>query len=45
MNNWDGNKVDIGDEYAYAPQFGAGIKNDKNEFTGVYMGKTDNVLV
>lgn len=41
MNNWDGNKVDIGDEYAYAPQFGAGIKNDKNEFTGVYMGKTD----
>ena len=41
MNNWDGNKVDIGDEYAYAPQFGAGIKNDKNEFTGVYMGKTN----
>ena len=37
MNNWDGNKVDIGDEYAYAPQFGAGIKNDK-KFKAIQTG-------
>lgn len=41
INGWDGNRlyVDENGQYVYAPQFGAGVKNDKNQFTGVIMGK------
>lgn len=43
MNDWDGNKFIIGEdgEYAFAPQFAAGIKDKENAFTGVYMGQTN----
>ena len=40
VNSWDGNKLYTGtnNEYLFAPQVGAGIKDTKG-FTGVVMGK------
>lgn len=40
LNNWDGMKVQIDEKgnYIYAPQIGAGKKDDGNTFTGVLMG-------
>ena len=40
INGWDGNKIDINEDgkYIYAPQVGAGIKDDENTFTGMIMG-------
>lgn len=42
INAWDGNKIYIdgdGDgSYILAPQMGAGIKNEYNQFTGLVMG-------
>lgn len=48
LNAWDGNKVETGDGYILAPQFGAGVKESDNSFTGVVMGvkrlnETNNV--
>ncbi len=42
LNAWDGNHVEINEDnnYIMAPQIGAGIKNEKNQFTGVVMGTT-----
>ena len=39
INNWDGNKLYTGqnDEYLFAPQIGAG-KKENGQFTGVVMG-------
>ena len=44
MNNWDGTKmyIDENGQYMYAPQFGAGIKDKFNRFTGFYMGITSD---
>lgn len=41
LNAWDGNHIEINedDNYILAPQIGAGEKNEKNQFTGVLMGK------
>lgn len=41
LNAWDGNHIDINEDGAYimAPQMGAGVKNNKNQFTGIVMGK------
>ena len=41
INSWDGNKLYTGDnqEYLYAPQIGAGYKNNDGQFTGMVMGK------
>lgn len=41
INAWDGNSVQIDDTggYILAPQMGAGVKDEHNEFTGVLMGK------
>lgn len=40
LNGWDGNKLytDENGEYIIAPQMGAGIKNDANQFIGITMG-------
>lgn len=39
INGWDGTALDTGDgEYVFAPQVGAGIKDNANRFTGVVMG-------
>lgn len=43
INEWDGNKIYTGNddrdgEYIYAPQIGAGIKENDNSFTGMIMG-------
>jgi len=38
INNWDGNKLELGDGYLIAPQMGAGIKDSVNRFTGIVMG-------
>ena len=41
LNAWDGNHIDINEDGAYimAPQMGAGVKNNNNQFTGIVMGK------
>lgn len=42
INNWDGNNVSIdenGSGVILAPQMGAGIKEDDNSFTGMFMGE------
>ena len=40
LNDWNGNSIDINDGgYILSPQFGAGIKNANNTFTGLLMGK------
>ena len=40
LNAWDGNNVQINQQggYILAPQMGAGIKDNNNNFTGVVMG-------
>ena len=40
INGWDGNRIYTNEEegYIYAPQMGAGHKEDDNSFTGVIMG-------
>lgn len=38
LNEWDGNKLELGDGYLVAPQIGAGIKNSDNSFTGIVLG-------
>jgi hypothetical protein len=40
LNGWDGTKLEIDKDgnYIYAPQVGAGRKDDDNTFTGVIMG-------
>lgn len=40
LNGWDGTRLEIDKDgnYIYAPQVGAGKKNDDNTFTGVIMG-------
>lgn len=40
INNWDGQSIDINEEekYIYAPQVGAGRKDENNQFSGVVMG-------
>ena len=42
INSWDGNNVSIdenGSGVILAPQMGAGIKEDDNSFTGMFMGE------
>lgn len=40
INGWDGTALDTGNgEYVFAPQIGAGEKDNANRFTGVVMGK------
>lgn len=41
INGWDGTQLDIDNKgkYIFAPQVGAGIKDEQNRFTGVVMGK------
>ena len=41
LNAWDGNKIEINEDnhYIMAPQMGAGTKNNKNQFTGIVMGR------
>lgn len=41
LNAWDGTHIDINEDggYIYAPQMGAGIKENDNSFTGVLLGK------
>jgi hypothetical protein len=39
LNEWDGNKTKIGESSIMSPCIGAGSKNDKNQFSGVLMGK------
>ena len=40
LNDWNGNSIDINDGgYILSPQFGAGVKNANNTFTGLLMGK------
>ena len=41
INGWDGTQLDIDNkgQYVFAPQVGAGTKNEQNQFTGVVMGK------
>lgn len=43
LNAWDGTHIEINNEggYIYAPQMGAGIKEDDNSFTGVLLGKVN----
>ena len=43
LNAWDGTHIKIDEEggYIYAPQMGAGKKEDDNSFTGVLLGKVD----
>jgi hypothetical protein len=49
INGWDGNKLYTGSddegEYLFAPQLGAGRKENDNSFTGMIMGlrKNDNL--
>ena len=40
LDAWDGNKVDIGDDYILTPWMGAGKKDEdtENKFTGILMG-------
>lgn len=40
LNAWNGSKIGVGEneEYLLAPQIGAGIKNQNNQFTGMVMG-------
>lgn len=40
INMWDGNSISINDDAGVilSPQMGAGIKNAKNQFTGLIMG-------
>lgn len=41
INGWDGNSVELGGSNGgmiLAPQVGAGMKNNNNQFTGVFMG-------
>ena len=40
LNDWDGNKLHIDEngEYIVAPQIGAGVKDEANQFTGITMG-------
>ncbi len=41
LNAWDGTHIEINEDenYILAPQIGAGEKNEKNQFTGIVMGK------
>ena len=41
MNDWDGTSIEINNDGSYilAPQIGAGIKNNSNQFTGITMGE------
>ena len=43
LNAWDGTHIEINEEegYIYAPQIGAGKKENDNSFTGVLLGKVD----
>lgn len=40
INGWDGNRIYTNDDegYLYAPQMGAGHKEEDNSFTGIIMG-------
>lgn len=38
LNGWDGNKLETGEDYLIAPQVGAGIKDNNNQFTGIVIG-------
>ena len=38
INGWDGNKLDMGDDFLIAPQIGAGLKDEDGLFTGLVMG-------
>ena len=40
INGWDGNRIYTGtnDEFLYAPQVGAGHKEEDNSFTGIIIG-------
>lgn len=38
LDAWDGNKVDIGDDYILTPWMGAGKTDTENKFTGILMG-------
>lgn len=39
INGWDGNKIQIGEDYLLALQVGAGRKDSFNRFTGVTIGQ------
>lgn len=39
LNEWDGEKTNVGEGSIMSPCIGAGSKSDKNQFTGVLMGK------
>lgn len=45
LNGWDGNSIEINndDNYILTPQIGAGVKDSNNRFTGVVMGKVQEV--
>lgn len=45
LNDWDGNSIQIQNDQGFilAPQVGAGIKNDSNQFTGMLMGEVKEV--
>lgn len=44
INGWDGNRIYTGtnDEFLYAPQVGAGHKENDNSFTGIIIGDKRN---
>lgn len=39
VNQWSGDKVELGDDYIATPMFAAGSKNENNQFTGLVMGE------
>lgn len=43
LNAWDGTSIKIDEDagYIYAPQMGAGIKENDNSFSGVLLGKVE----
>lgn len=44
INDWDGNSIQVNQEggFILSPQFGAGVKDNRNNFTGVLMGEVIN---
>ena len=46
VNQWSGDKVELGDDYVATPMLATGSKNENNQFTGLIMGelsKTGNL--
>lgn len=43
INQWSGDKVEIGEEYLATPILGTGSKNNNNKFTGIIMGELSSI--